>query len=33
MTKRFAIIIESGNVAGQDDLPGARKDAKTGRHF
>ena len=33
MTKRFAIIIESGNVAGQDDLPGARKDAKNWEAF
>lgn len=33
MTKRFAIIIESGNVANQDDLPGARKDAENWEAF
>ena len=33
MTKRFAIIIESGNVAGQNDLPGARKDAENWEAF
>ena len=33
MTKRFAIIIESSNVYGQDDLPGARLDAVHLRSF
>ena len=33
MTKRFAIIIESGNVTGQEDLPGARKDASNWEAF
>ena len=33
MTKRFAIIIESSNVKGQDDLPGARRDAANWSSF
>ena len=33
MAKRFAIIIESGNVKGLRDLPGARQDAQNWRSF
>lgn len=33
MAKRFAIIIESGNVKGLRDLPGARQDAINWRSF
>lgn len=33
MLKRFAIIIESSNVRGQADLPGARQDAMNWRSF
>ncbi len=33
MAKRFAIIIESGNVKGLRDLPGARQDAENWRSF
>lgn len=33
MLKRFALIIESSNVKGQSDLPGARQDAANWRSF
>lgn len=33
MTNRFAIIIESSNVRGLDDLPGARLDARNWHSF
>ena len=33
MLKRFAIIIESSNVKGQGDLPGAKQDAENWRSF
>lgn len=33
MNKRFALIIESGNVAGEKDLPGARADARNWHSF
>ena len=33
MAKRFAIIIESSDVKGLRDLPGARQDAENWRSF